>query len=203
MGQEISQGALLLSEAIQEVSQRVLSGWFRLGTDEFVDNFLQTGSLRWNKQYMKNLRRYVRARRKRAKEEEECENISDINFPIENNKIHWKTKAIMRHLYEIKHYWKKCNRATIGNGDREGVLAIESAVVDVAPKTSAPAVEEISTIDASVAETCAPRVEEVAVAAASTSLTGAKRTLQPQQTSHWQRRTSQRQRKRPPRLRND
>lgn len=93
-------------------NQRIVREWFKPGTNDFVDEFLNSPSLRWDSAFVKRVSKYCAHKRKKAEKDEDEENmIFDIKFPDEGLKLHWKTSDIVKHLYEIKHYrkGKKCS----------------------------------------------------------------------------------------------
>jgi hypothetical protein len=89
----------LLSNAIQKVLRKfaILRKWFQPSTDVLIDEFLNFDPLRW-KEYVKELHKYVQGRRKRAHDEEK-NNITSINFPIEGVSIHLKKLKIVHYLF--------------------------------------------------------------------------------------------------------
>lgn len=96
-------------------NQRIVREWFKPGTNEFVDEFLKSSSLRWDPTFLKRVRKYCKHTRKKADDDEDEENmVCDIKFPDEGLILHWKTSDIVKHVFEIKHYrkGKKCS-ATI------------------------------------------------------------------------------------------
>ena len=93
-------------------NQRIVREWFKPGTNDFVDEFLNSPSLRWDSAFVKRVSKYCAHKRKKAEKDEDEENmIFDIKFLDEGLKLHWKTSDIVKHLYEIKHYRKgeKCS----------------------------------------------------------------------------------------------
>jgi hypothetical protein len=114
-------------------NQRILHKWFQPGIDAFVDDFLTFDSLCWKKEYLKELCKYVQARRKRTEEKEE-DNITDINFLIEGLSVHWKTSEIHKKYKKNPKSIPKqlCTKGAIDNS--EEILAIGSSEEAPAPK---------------------------------------------------------------------
>ena len=132
-------------------NQRVLREWFRDSNDAFVDEFVRSNSLRWNFEFIKQLHKYVRNRRRRAAAVQE-DNIVDIHFPIDGVTIHWKTEDIVRYLSEYKKYRKsskstskrQCNRVRVIEKN-EGNLVVGNANDIVDPTVmEVPTAKEIS-----------------------------------------------------------
>jgi len=88
---------------------RLVREWFLPGTNEFVDQFLNSSSLRWNKSYLKKLTDYCNEKRKSSPKEDLIELLV---FPEEGLSLRWKTKDIVRHLSTIKKYRRssKCKK---------------------------------------------------------------------------------------------
>ena len=82
-----------------------MRSWFRPSSDPLVDEFLNSASLRWNKDLVKKLHAYIRERHKRAKDLNE-DNVEPIRFPDEGITVHWETKEIVHYLMEHKKYRK-------------------------------------------------------------------------------------------------
>ena len=89
---------------------RIVREWFLPGTNEFVDQFLNSSSLRWNKSYLKKVTEYCNEKRKSGSKEDLIELLA---FPEEGLNLRWKTKDIVRHLSTIKKYRKsfKCKKS--------------------------------------------------------------------------------------------
>jgi hypothetical protein len=108
-------------------NQQIVRDWFRVGTDGFVDGFLSSSSLHWNKEYVRSLHKYVRDRCRRAKELRE-DNIVDLHFPTEGITVHWEMKDIVQYLYEHKKYRKSPKSV-----QRRNLPAIEGTQNDPVP----------------------------------------------------------------------
>jgi hypothetical protein len=98
----------------------IVREWFLPGTNDFVDQVLQSSSLRWNKVLRKELTKYCEEKRKSGKKKD---SIKTLDFPREGISLRWKTSDIVRHVFTIKKYRKssKGKKSQISlHGDQVG-----------------------------------------------------------------------------------